>query len=162
MTLEYENAIAKYYSKMKIIRAPLLCWDLFNHSINEAVNFNKIQHDWTSKESFFTAVIQSKNTVLITDINYNIVFASNNMIEMNGYRPDEVLSKNPKMFQGDLTCDSARKNIKYATANHLPFKEVIVNYKKDGSTYLCEICGYPKFDKQGNLVHYIAFEKLAA
>ena len=81
---------------------------------------------------------------------------------MNGYRPEEVLAKSPKIFQGKLTCDVSRKNIKHALEHHLPFKEVILNYKKDGSTYLCEIKAYPKFNAEGKLIHYIAFEKLAS
>ena len=41
------------------------------------------------------------------------------------------------------------------------FKEVILNYKKNGETYLCKIEAYPKFDKEGNFVNYIAFETAA-
>jgi hypothetical protein len=44
----------------------------------------------------------------------------------------------------------------------MPFKAVILNYNKDGSTYLCEIEAKPKFNSKGELVNYIAFERIAS
>ena len=81
---------------------------------------------------------------------------------MNGYYPKDVLGKSPKMFQGPLTSAKALDNIKIAVKNQLPFKEIITNYKKDGSLYECEIKAVPKFDAKGNLVNYIAFERIAS
>lgn len=162
MTKEYHNAIAKYYSKLRIVTVPVMAWDLCTSRRNEALSFNAIQREWNLKENFYKAVIQSKKTIIVTNARYEIVFVSDNISEMNGYRPEEVLAKSPKIFQGKLTCDVSRKNIKYALEHHLPFKEVILNYKKDGSTYLCEINAYPKFNAEGKLIHYIAFEKLAS
>jgi hypothetical protein len=66
------------------------------------------------------------------------------------------------MFQGPLTSAKALDNIKIAVKNQLPFKEIITNYKKDGSLYECEIKAVPKFDAKGNLVNYIAFERIAS
>jgi PAS domain S-box-containing protein len=162
MTKEYEKAIAKYYSKLRIVPLPLISWDLFATRPNEAVSFNVIQKEWHSKESFYKAVFQSKKAILVTNAHFEIVFASENIIKMNGYRPEEVMGKSPKIFQGKLTDEVSRNNIRKAILHRLPFKEIILNYKKNGSTYLCEIEAYPKFDAKGNLLHYIAFEKLAS
>lgn len=66
------------------------------------------------------------------------------------------------MFQGVLTSESIKNNIRKAIINKKPFKEVIINYKKDGSTYLCEIEAIPKFNKKGEFLNYIAFERIAS
>jgi PAS domain S-box-containing protein len=162
MTKEYEKAIAKYYSKLRIRTIPLISWDLFTTHPNEASSFNAIQKKWNSKDIFYKVVIQSKKTIVVTNANYEIIFASDNITKMNGYSPKEVIGKSPKIFQGKLTTDVSKSNIKKAILNKLPFKEIILNYRKDGSVYFCEIEAYPKFDAKGNLINYIAFEKLAS
>ena len=66
------------------------------------------------------------------------------------------------MFQGILTSETTKNSIRNAISKKHPFKEVLLNYRKDGSTYWCEIEAYPKFDKKNNLVHFIAFERIAS
>ncbi|MFV7235185.1 PAS domain-containing protein [Flavobacterium sp. ZB4R12] len=43
----------------------------------------------------------------------------------------------------------------------LPFEKTVLNYKKNGETYLCEIKAFPIFNAKGELSHFIAFEKAA-
>jgi PAS domain S-box-containing protein len=162
MTKEYENAIAMYYSKLRIRTIPLISWDLFTTHPNEASTFNTIQKNWNSKDVFYEVVIQSKKIIIVTNANYEIIFASDNITKMNGYSPKEVIGASPKMFQGKLTTNDSISNIRKAILNKLPFKEIILNYRKDGTVYCCEIEAYPKFDAKGNLINYIAFEKLAS
>ncbi|MEL1248279.1 PAS domain-containing protein [Flavobacterium helocola] len=158
----YELAIAKYYSKLKIIPTPLISWDIFSSQQNEILFFNSFQKEWKSKEHFFEIVHKQKKSVIITNSHFEIVFATENIIKMNGYFPSEIVGKSPKIFQGSLTSDITKEIIKEAIISKKPFKEVILNYKKDGSTYFCEIEAYPKFNQQGNFINYIAFERKAS
>lgn len=66
------------------------------------------------------------------------------------------------MFQGNLTNEVSRSKIREAIKNKHPFKEIVINYKKDGTFYKCEIEAYPKFDADNNLVNYIAYERIAS
>ncbi|MBC7495080.1 MAG: PAS domain-containing protein, partial [Flavobacterium sp.] len=100
--------------------------------------------------------------IVLTDVNLKIVFASKNMVAMNGYLPSEVIGQHPKMFQGEATNSNVSKIIGNAVKNQLPFKEVVINYCKDGSLYKCEIKGFPIFDSSGKLRNFIAFEKMVA
>ena len=162
MTQEYESAVATYYSKLKIVPVPLISWDLFVNHDFQIEKYNSIQKQWKSKENFREIVYQKKQEIIITDTNFEIVFASSGIFKMNGYHPFEVVGKSAKLFQGKETSQKSKDTIRLALANELPFKEILVNYKKDGSTYLCEIEAYPKFDKEGKLTHYIAFERIAS
>ena len=81
---------------------------------------------------------------------------------MTGYNSEEIMGKSTKIFQGILTSEITKTNIRQAINHKLPFKEIILNYKKDGSTYLCEIEAIPKFDKRGEFLNYIAFERIAS
>lgn len=161
MLKEYDKAWAKYQESLSILPLPLMSWEFFNLPRAEQKEFNEIQANWAEKINYLKVKQTNKSAVLVTDANLKIIFASTNITEMNGYDYKEIIGNSPKMFQGKDTSLESRKNIRIAVENLQPFKEVILNYKKNGETYLCQIEAYPKFDKQGNFVNYIAFETAA-
>ena len=158
MTEAHANAIFKFHQKLKIINTPLICWDIFSLQQMEYNHFSSVQKKWKEKEDYF----KENDVLIVTNTRFEIVYASKNIFEMNGYFPNEVIGNSPKMFQGPLTSAKALDNIRIAVKNQLPFAQIITNYKKDGSLYECEIKALPKFDAKGNLVNYIAFERLAS
>jgi PAS domain S-box-containing protein len=162
MTAQYENAIAKYYSKLRIVRTPLICWDFLKKYYSDSILIQKIQKNWENKIDVLKAINVDKKEIIITDKNFKIIFATNTIFNMNGYIPEEIIGKSPSFFQGTDTCEKSKSVIREALVNYEPFKEIILNYKKNGETYWCEIEAYPKFDKTGNFLNYVAFERLAA
>ncbi len=162
MTEAYEKALIKYYSKLRIVHVPIICWDIFASYNREINNYNAIQSKWETHENFNAIVYQEKRDIIITNANQKIVFATQGIHSMNGYHASELIGKSPKIFQGELTSSESKNNIRIAIQNQLPFKDIILNYRKDGSTYLCNIEAYPKFNRKGQLINYIAFEKIAS
>lgn len=162
MTEQYDKAWAKYVNSLRVVPLPLLSWDIFQNYNSEIKSYNFIQKEWKSKENFRKIVQLEKREIIITNANQEIVFATTGIYEMNGWNPFEVIGKSPKIFQGELTSEISKNKIRAAIKNQLPFKEVILNYRKDESTYLCEIEGFPKFNKKGELINYIAFERIAS
>jgi len=162
MIPQYEKAFVAYYNKLKLVHTPLISWDFFTNQNQEINHYNAIQKDWKSKENFRKKVYSEKREIIITNANQEIVFATQGIHTMNGYRAHEIIGKSPKIFQGQLTSKAVTSKIKAALQNKLPFKEIIINYKKDGTTYLCEIEAFPKFNSKGELVNYIAFERIAS
>ena len=115
----YENAIAKHYNSLSLSSFPLTCWDFYSKSfdkfrltlsdanlLNRIVKDNKWNTTWDYKEE-----LTSDTVIVVTDAQLSIVFASNNMVEMNGYTPNEVIGNSPKMFQGKLTNEKISKEI---------------------------------------------------
>ncbi|WP_456315138.1 PAS domain-containing protein [Pseudomonas shirazensis] len=145
---------------------PILSWDFHYESVNELkANFSDLkkvkdissQFSWNDKGLEITERIKDE-VVVITDLNLKIVFASNGIKKMTGYRESEILGKTPKMFQGPSTCKIALKEIREAIELKIPFEKTINNYKKDGRSYKCKINGVPVFNLKGELSHFIAFE----
>ena len=156
----YDLAWAKYHKKLRLLPLPLLSWRIFNNSTIESITFNALQKNWVHKEDYHLQV--ANKFVIITDINLKIQFATKEISELTGYHPTEIIGQSPKMFQGNLTSETTKNKIKEALAKKHPFKEVVINYKKDGTIYKCEIEAYPKFDSNSNLINYIAFERIAS
>jgi len=162
MTPNYEQAVSKYFESLKITPLPLASWDIFSMQQLDEVLFNNIQTKWSERENFHKIVHQNKRVLIITDENLKIVYTSSNVRKMNGYNPHEIIGRSPKMFQGALTQASQTQRIKQAIIDQKPFKEVVLNYKKDGTTYRCEIEALPKFSADGTFLNYVAIERIAS
>ena len=157
---KYDQAWAKHHKKLRLLPLPLVSWDMNSHPNDEISSFNSIQKNWIHKEAYVQQI--ANKSVIITDNKLNIVFASKAISKLTGYYNSEIIGKTPKIFQGALTDATTREKIKLAISKKHPFKEIVMNYKKDGTFYKCEIEAYPKFDADNNLVNYIAFEKIAS
>jgi len=166
---QYEETIALYNSNLKGKSTPISSWDFHNNFLDQVKNYYldlaklKViarQNRWSSNNWDIKNSLKSE-VIIVTDVKLQIVFASHNIVEMNGYMPTEVIGKSPRMFQGDATNEAVSNEIRNALLEIKPFKKTIINYKKNGETYECLIRGYPIFDIKGQLSHYIAFEKAA-
>jgi PAS domain S-box-containing protein len=166
---QYEEAIAKYHNSLSVKTVPVSSWDFHNDFLglikNLFVDLNKLdalasQNKWIRNNWDLKTRLQEE-VIIVTDTKLNIVFASHNMIKMNGYLEAEVLGKSPKMFQGAATDLTILNEIRSAILIPEPFEKTIVNYKKNGDVYGCKIKGFPVFNTKGKLSHFIAFEKAA-
>lgn len=165
----YDKSFSIYESNSNTKKMPLISWDFYGDFLNQV---NKIISDQNQLELLaalnswntdfnFNSDIDVDTVVVVTCPSLKIVFSTKNMVRMNGYHPEEVLGKSPKMFQGEATCEQTSKEIGAAVRNRLPFEKVVTNYCKSGSTYQCHINGFPIFNKSGELTNFIAFEKAA-
>jgi PAS domain S-box-containing protein len=166
---EDNNPKAKYFDSLKGNTIPLISWGFSAAFLVEIKNIvldtRKIstlsqgqkwkKSDWDVRNRL------AQKVILITDAKLNIVFASHNMHKMNGYVEKEVLGKTPKMFQGKETDVETSIQIREAIDLQRPFSKQVLNYKKNGESYYCNIEGFPIFNKKGELVNFIAFEEAA-
>lgn len=149
---------------------PIFGWDLLLESHQrlreagqdlQALKELAARNSWQHRFDFERRLLTNQETIIVTGTDLRIVFATRNMTGMNGYLPHEVIGKIPAMFQGPETDPQVRDHIRRAVAARDPFNAVLVNYRKDGSSYPCKIEGYPVFDKMSNAVHFLAFESVA-
>ncbi|MAU71226.1 MAG: histidine kinase [Pseudozobellia sp.] len=167
----YDSAVQRYNSHINAISAPLSSWDIsgmyfqtYKEHLKDLASIGQIgnKNRWQSVLTGDDWPLIKKLVVVITDPHLKIEFASNNIKQMTGYDPIEVVGKSPKLFQGKDTCKLTRERIAEAIENQQPFEETIINYKKNGSPYSCQIKGKPIFNMKGDLVNFIAFEKAVA
>ncbi|PZX60675.1 PAS domain-containing protein [Hydrotalea sandarakina] len=150
---------------------PLLCWDIVvegmarrNQLHKDLQALNKIHrlNNWGYIQfAYHEALIWENKTIIVTNTQLQIIYATENLLAMNGYHPSEVIGKRPAIFQGPETSVETRKFIKSAIQALQPFNTSIINYKKNGSMYTCHIEAFPIFDINGKLVNFMAIEKAA-
>lgn len=158
--------------KERSASAPLLCWDFFMEGYHRRMRMGEdlqqlkalaLEYNWqVSLDELSDKFTVQGKVVVVTDLSLKIVFASNNMVEMSGYLPKEVLGRTPKIFQGAATSEATIMEIRKAVTALKPFHITLVNYKRNGVPYDCEVEAFPVVNHTGKPVHFIAFENIAA
>jgi PAS domain S-box-containing protein len=167
---QYEEAIVNYHSVLRIKSLPIFSSNFHYEFLKEVkesfLDLNSLKeiaqkNKWKSSSEWDIKAPIKEEVIIVTDAKLRIVFASHNMVKMNGYLAKEVLGKSPKMFQGQVTDRVVSDEINVAIQSQQAFEKTVLNYKKNGEIYACLIKGYPVFNLKGQLSHYIAFEKAA-
>jgi PAS domain S-box-containing protein len=166
---EHGQLIEAAEASLNCNSVPILCWDLHYESINELKTFSSdikrikrisSKFKWDITDLDINKRLKNE-VVLITDPKLKIIFASEGIAKMTGYTEKEILGKFPKIFQGPMTSALVLKEIRIAIEKQIPFEKTVLNYKKSGETYDCNINAFPVFNSKGALSHFIAFEKAA-
>lgn len=167
---QYEEAIVNYHNDLRIKSLPIFSLNFHYEFLKELkqsfFDLNSLkeiacQNKWKLSSDWDINTAGKEEVIIVTDAKLTIVFASHNMVKMNGYLANEVVGKSPKMFQGKVTDRIISKEINSAIQSKQAFEKTVLNYKKNGDVYACLIKGYPVFNLKGQLTHYIAFEKAA-
>ncbi len=95
--------------------------------------------------------------LIITDKNQKIIWVNEGFTSMTGYSKKYALDKTPRFLQGEHTSLETKQRIKTKIILNQPFKDTIINHRKDNTTYKCEVKIFPLYSKE--TTHYIAFEK---
>ncbi len=88
-----------------------------------------------------------------------IVYANAAFERETGYTQADVLGLTPRLLQGPGTCDEARRNIRDALERWQPVRQVVLNYRKDGSTFWSDLQISPVADSEGWFTHWVSVQR---
>jgi PAS domain S-box-containing protein len=95
--------------------------------------------------------------LIITDQTQKIIWVNDGFVKMTGYCRSYAKDKTPRFLQGKKTTLEARKRIKTKISNNKPFHDIIINHRKDSTTYKCDIKIFPLHNTQ--TTHFMALER---
>ena len=106
----------------------------------------------------------SERAVVVTDgdISYpgpTILYVNEAFERMTGYRSAELVGRTPRMLQGEKTSLAARRTLARGLREGNRIKVAMINYRKSGEPYRCEVEVFPILDRQGALVNAVALER---
>ncbi|WP_373551564.1 PAS domain-containing protein [Haliscomenobacter sp.] len=97
--------------------------------------------------------------VILTDPNQRIVWVNDDFTAMTGYSLGEAIGRIPgKILQGPQTEPEVIERIRKAIQQRVPFRDQLTNYRKNGEPYVCKLVIHPVFDRNQELINFIAFE----
>ncbi|MFK8057039.1 MAG: PAS domain-containing protein [Saprospiraceae bacterium] len=102
--------------------------------------------------------VKANVSIVLTDANKRILWVNDVFTKLTGYELSEVAFKKPSMLQGVETDPQAIAEMSYCLENGFPFKNELINYKKNGQKYICRLVVHPIRGADGVISNYIAFE----
>ena len=84
-----------------------------------------------------------------------MIFVSDEFETQTGYTPDEAMGRNCRFLQGPETSADAVELIRAGLRAKTRFTVDILNYRKNGTTFLNRLRIRPIFDDTGNVLYFI-------
>ena len=78
---------------------------------------------------------------------------------MTHYTLTESIGRNPGFLQGEKTNLKTKMLVRKKLANFEMVETNLLNYRKDGEPYWCQVKIYPIQNSEGAFTHFIAVEK---
>ena len=118
-----------------------------------------VWHQWVSVPNFENEIRLGKRAIIVTSPEQHIEYVSSHFLGMTGYSSQEALGKRPNFLQGKDTDPMAVQTVREAVKAKQPIQATILNYKKAGIPYLCEVNILPLYNEAGVLSHFMALEQ---
>ncbi|MEM1336501.1 MAG: PAS domain-containing protein [Bacteroidota bacterium] len=97
--------------------------------------------------------------LVVTDLDKTIIWANNGFHEMTGYSKHFALGKRPTFLQGKKTSQETKTEIRRLLKQQKRFSKALVNYRKNGEEYICQIDVIPLFNSNKVVTHFLAMER---
>ena len=110
------------------------------------------------------AVLFSEDAIMITDAQLDlpgpfIIYVNPAFTRLTGYKPEEVLGRNPRFLQGANTDLRVLKRLRVNLHQGGVFYGLAINYRKDGSEFWMEWHIEPIRNDKGEITHYLAIQR---
>ncbi|MDA7085467.1 PAS domain-containing protein [Pseudomonas sp. SA3-5] len=88
-----------------------------------------------------------------------LIYANRAFEELTGYTSDEILYQDCRFLQASDRNQPGLAAIREAVNAHRPCRQIIRNYRKDGSPFWNELSITPVFNEADQLTYYIGIQK---
>lgn len=149
--------------------SPLLCWDIYSEQYDKLIQKARIDFDLKQlrialnghleRWIFDRIMEEGYDALVVTDALQKIEWVSRGFSEMTGYPKCYAIGKTPRFLQGPKTSIKTRKSIRERLKKKKVIKDTILNYRKNGEEYLCQIKIIPLFNDENRPSHYLAVER---
>ena len=87
-----------------------------------------------------------------------IIYANPAFERLTGYAAAEITGRDCKFVQGDATDPGAKAEMGAAMREGRECLLTLLNYRKDGTSYWCEVHLSPVFDRRGRVLQYVGVQ----
>jgi PAS domain S-box-containing protein len=88
-----------------------------------------------------------------------LIYANKAFERLTGFSADEVLYQDCRFLQGDDRDQMARRMIREALKQRQPCRQVLRNYRKDGTSFWNELSITPVFNDAEKSMYFIGIQK---
>ena len=102
---------------------------------------------------------QIADSVIATDLDYKITYVNQSFQNLYGYNSEELLGKSPDALNAESNASEVQAQINDAVFSGKVWMGEVLNQKKDGSTFPCELTFFPLADEAGVTFAYAAIQR---
>ena len=113
----------------------------------------------TELRLFLSAIEQSPESVVMTDINAKIIYVNGAFTSISGYSAAEAIGQNPRILQSGLTQVETYQNLWETLKAGKIWRGELRNKRKDGSLYHEFASISPIAMPDGTVTHYVAIKQ---
>lgn len=109
----------------------------------------------------FTVIQSSSDSVVVTDARQPdnpIMFVNPAFEKLTGYSSSEIMGRNCRFLQGKDDKQPARKRLRGAILIGVEARELLRNYRKDGSVFYNELSVSPVYDRGGRVQYFVGVQ----
>ncbi len=107
-------------------------------------------------EKLSIAVDHSPAAIVIVDKDTKIQFVNSKFTEVTGYNVDDVIGKNPRMFQSGRTPLTVHLDLWEKIGHGKPWQGELINRRKNGEIFTDEMNVTPVVNPDGVVTNYVA------
>jgi diguanylate cyclase (GGDEF)-like protein/PAS domain S-box-containing protein len=145
--VELEMIVARSVERARLVRE--------NRAYHE--NLELLVRQRTAElRTLSTAVEQSANSVVITDVNGSIEYVNPKFTAVSGYSREEALGKNPRILKSDKQPDSYYAEMWQTISSGKEWQGEFCNKTKEGRQYWELASIAPIKDESGTITHFVA------
>ena len=120
---------------------------------------DRLVHSLAEQQLLGAAVEQSGESITITDSQANIVYANPATLRSSGYELEELVGRNPRVFQSGLQNRAFYEAMWRQISSGGTWRGILVNKRKNGELYEEEATISSIHDERGQLTAYVAVKR---
>lgn len=117
------------------------------------------KQNWKNLPEVRESLHNPEVAIVITNAREQIQWVSEGFFRMTGFTMEEVRNRKPSFLQGPDTDPGATERVRQSLRSLQPAKETLINYRKNGESYLCNVVITPLFNQDDILTSFIAVEE---
>ncbi len=128
------------------------------YALNRFADMRERQQMQDSLRQLSLAVEQSPSSIVITDLDANIVYANATFTKVTGYALDEIVGQNQRLLSSGKTARATYDDMWAHLTRGERWEGELINLRKDGSEYVEAVRIAPVRDEQGVVRNYLTIK----
>ncbi|MDP2761012.1 MAG: EAL domain-containing protein [Sideroxyarcus sp.] len=129
-----------------------------SYALDRFADTRERQQMQNSLRQLSLAVEQSPSSIVITDLDANIVYVNATFTEVTGYALEEVMGRNQRMLNSGKTPRATYDDMWAHLTRGERWDGELINRRKDGSEYIESVRMAPVRDEQGVVRNYLTIK----
>ena len=117
---------------------------------------NKLENDQLNR--LLHAVEQSTSSIVITNLDGNLIYVNQQFLDITGYTEEEVIGHNPRILNSGYTKKEDYKAMWNTIKSGGTWRGEFLNRKKNGTTFWEDVTISPVKDDEGRIINFLAIK----